>query len=73
MRGDLSDVWTRKESRMKNQTKSRPRFDPIHQEWSLRTGTNTWLVWKHGDDPRDEQRLLDALDAELAQEQAEDR
>ena len=58
---------------MKSTTSSRPRFDPLHQEWSQRTGPNTWLVWKHGERPEDEQRLLDALDAELGREQAEDR
>ena len=54
-------------------TNVQPRFDPVHQEWSVRTGPNTGLVWKHGDQPEDEKRLQQALAAELAREEAENR
>lgn len=56
---------------MKNDANTRPRFDPAHQEWSRRTGPNTWLVWKHGEDPKDEERLMEALAAELERELGE--
>jgi len=51
---------------------SRPRFDPARQEWSKRVGPNTWRVWKHGDHPEDEERLVEALAAELEREQKQD-
>lgn len=49
-----------------------PRFDPAHEEWSLKTGPNTWLVWKHGQHPDDDQRLAEAFKAELAREMEDD-
>ena len=54
-------------------TNTHPRFDPIHQEWSVRTGPNTWQVWKHGNHPEDEERLQEALAAELDREEAKER
>jgi hypothetical protein len=54
---------------MEGTTINRPRFDPVHQEWSRRTGPNTWLVWKHGDHPEDEERLQEALAEGFAREQ----
>lgn len=45
-----------------------PRYDPRHEEWSLRTGPSSWLVWKHGTLPGDEERLLAEAAAELARE-----
>ena len=58
---------------MTNATTSRPRFNPARQEWSQRTGPSTWLVWKHGEDPKDEERLLKALADELAEERGSGR
>ena len=52
------------------QTTARPYYDPAHEEWSLRTGPNTWLVWQHGTRAGDEERLASAGEAELKREQA---
>jgi hypothetical protein len=54
-----------------NATRNRPHFDPVRQEWSLRTGPNTWLVWKHGTRPGDDERLQPETEKERAREQAE--
>ncbi len=46
----------------------RPHYDPEREEWSLRTGPNRWLVWKHGTRRGDEERLLAAMLAEAERE-----
>ena len=49
--------------------KSRPRFDPVRQEWSVRTGPSTWLVWQHGTRPGDNERLAAVAARELPREE----
>jgi hypothetical protein len=68
LRRPASDEWWREENAME-MTTNRPRYNPLHDEWSLRTGPSTWLVWKHGTRPDDEERLRAELAAELANEQ----
>ena len=55
----------------RNGTPPRPRYDPLHNEWSLRTGPSTWLVWKHGTRSGDEGRLATELATEAEREQHE--
>jgi hypothetical protein len=49
-------------------TRNRPRFNHLTQEWTVRTGPNTWRVWKHGTGQGDADRLRVEMAKELERE-----
>jgi hypothetical protein len=56
------------EKREETPRRSQPRFIHFTQEWTMRTGPNTWRVWKHGTDRGDAERLRAEMEKELARE-----